>query len=163
MIEYINQNSGVIVAVSTVTSVVITLVLVIVTSVYVYITHKILKESEKNRKSNFLPVVVILKNSDSKILVRNVGNGLAQDIESDSDLINCHIFSKMSFLCPHDDNDISDIIRDRDFEFLKRDRGHFNIFYKDIYGRKCLTKVKFTDDGDYDCIYLPPEEKINEK
>lgn len=149
IIDYLNQNSSLVTAVATV-------ILAGVTIYYACITHKILKESENNRKSNFLPVVIVSKISTGKILVKNTGKGLAQNINFDSDIIRYYFFDAINFLCP-DQEKIINYPRDKKFELFKENCKKFNIFYRDVYGRECTTKVNFIENDDYDCEYIAPK------
>lgn len=78
ILDFIERHNGAITAIST-------FVLVVVTGIYVYLTHEIVKESEKTRKTMFLPNIKPTLKLQSLVHafleIRNVGPGAARNVQ----------------------------------------------------------------------------------
>lgn len=105
--------------------------------VYTFLTYQVVKETETNRKDNFLPILSIDFTSDGKLRIENLGKGLAQNINFTPE----PTISYPNSLSPNERIEI-EIPGALDM-----------LIYNDIFGRSCFTKIFFKEKK---FEYIPP-------
>lgn len=139
-INYLQLYNGLITAIST-------FILVIVTGIYVILTNKILKESEKTRKTMFLPnikpTVKFFSPTNAFLEVRNVGPGAAANVQvkywSDFNKGEPAVW-KTPLMSPNETQELT-LKKDRKWivelkELSKLITIYFEIKYEDPWGEK---------------------------
>ncbi len=150
LLNFLNQNTGAIQAISTVA-------LVLITGLYALLTYKIAKEAEKSRKDSRLPELRVeitgpigSGGRDNKkylsFRVFNKGRGVALNVKG----VFCGRGLNFSNLDidegSHDELYLSDEEIDQISKLSIVDRM-FTITYKDIFDRNISTVVMFGDTG----------------
>jgi hypothetical protein len=152
LFDFVNYNAGTIQVLSTV-------ILVLVTVVYAYYTRQAVKESEKIRKDNKLPVikpsargpVFDMHQSEIKGVhvyfdLENIGDGLALDvrlyclgrqIDNIGNIDVAQELSHPSIEFDHSINEHENLVK------LSEDERTLTIDYRDLYGRKIQTIAVF--------------------